>query len=77
LRFQPGQKLPGHRNASRLRIVARRGAGLLEADGFGARVLAAGEAVQLEPNVVHSLEAGAEAWEVQVHLIEGCCPGCA
>lgn len=77
LRFQPGQKLPDHRNGSRLRIVARTGTGMLVVEGLGSRMLSAGEAVQLEPNVVHGLEAGAHAWEVEVHLIEGCCPGCA
>lgn len=77
LRFQPGQKLPDHRNASRLRIVARSGTGLLVIEGLGSRMLSAGEAVQLEPNVVHGLEAGTQAWEVEVHLIAGCCPGCA
>jgi quercetin dioxygenase-like cupin family protein len=77
LRFQPGQKLPDHRNGSRLRIAALAGSGMLMVEGLGTRTLAVGEAVQLEPNVVHSLEAGTEAWEVAVHLIEGCCPGCA
>jgi quercetin dioxygenase-like cupin family protein len=77
LRFLPGQKLPDHRNASRLRIVARSGTGLLMVDGLGSRMLAAGEAVQLEPNVIHGLEAGTHPWEVEVHLIAGCCPGCA
>lgn len=77
LTFQPGQRLPDHRNASRLRIVGREGRGLLVVDGLGARMLAAGQAVQLEPNVVHALEAGAEEWVVEVHLIAGCCPGCA
>jgi quercetin dioxygenase-like cupin family protein len=50
---------------------------MLVVEGLGSRMLAAGEAVQLEPNVVHGLEAGAQAWDVEVHLIEGCCPGCA
>ena len=77
LRFQPGQKLPDHRNGSRLRITARSGTGLLVVEGLGSRMLAAGESVQLEPNVVHALEAGVHAWEVEVHLIAGCCPGCA
>ena len=44
---------------------------------IGARVLMAGESVQLEPNVTHGLEAGDEPWEVSVHLIAACCPGCA
>jgi quercetin dioxygenase-like cupin family protein len=77
LRFQPGQQLPEHRNGSRLRLTGLTGTGVLTIDGLGARMLSAGEAVQLEPNVIHSLEAGTEAWEVAVHLIEGCCPGCA
>lgn len=77
LRFQPGQRLPDHRNGSRVRIVARAGTGLLVVEGLGPRMLAAGESVQLEPNVMHGLEAGAQAWVVEVHLIEGCCPGCA
>lgn len=77
LRFQPGQRLPDHRNGSRLRLTGLTGSGVLTIEGLGARMLSAGEAVQLESNVVHSLEAGTEAWEVAVHLIEGCCPGCA
>lgn len=75
--FRPGQRLPDHRNASRIRIMAVAGSGMITVDGAGTRALGSGEAVQLDANVVHSLEAGSEEWEVQVTLLPACCPGCA
>ncbi len=75
--FQPGQRLPDHRNASRIRIMARSGSGMISIAGMDPRAMGSGEAVQLEANVTHSLEAGSEAWQVEVVLLPACCPGCA
>lgn len=75
--FLAGQRLPDHRNASRIRIMAVAGEGTIVIDGLGARTLRSGEAVQLEANVVHSLEAGSGEWQVEVLLLPACCQGCA
>lgn len=75
--FLPGQRLPDHRNASRIRILAASGEGMITIDGLGTRALRNGEAVQVEANVVHSLVAGAEEWQVEVVLLPACCSGCA
>ncbi|MDX2207732.1 MAG: hypothetical protein SFU57_08835 [Gemmatimonadales bacterium] len=75
--FLAGQRLPDHRNASRIRILAVEGEGMIIIEGLGARTLGGGEAVQLEANVTHSLEACSGEWQVEVVLLPACCPGCA
>jgi quercetin dioxygenase-like cupin family protein len=77
LAFAAGQALPDHRNASRILVSCTAGEGVIDIDGAGPRWLRAGESVQIEASVPHALEAMDIAWEVDVHLIEGRCPGCA
>lgn len=76
LSFQPGQRLPDHRNHSRILISSLSGSGIVRVAGFGDRVLGEGESVQVDPDVLHALEAGEAPWEVEVHLIASCCAGC-
>lgn len=76
IRFEPGQELPVHRNKSRVVITAARGEGTIIVAGDGARVLAAGDTVQLEPDVQHGVVAGNDGLELVVGLVSGCCGSC-
>lgn len=74
--FLPEQALPSHRNAHPIVIEAQEGAGVLTAASCGSRQLVAGDAVQLEPQEVHDVVAGAEGLVLRVRLIAACCDSC-
>lgn len=76
LAFLPGQRLPAHRNHSRILITAVAGSGVVRVAGQDDRVLEQGSSVQIDPDVLHALEAGDGPWDVEVHLIASCCTGC-
>jgi quercetin dioxygenase-like cupin family protein len=76
VRFQPGQRLLDHKNSQRITIMAVHGYGILAVEGSGRRQLHAGEMVQLDPNVVHAVEALDVPLEIQVVLRPNCCGSC-
>lgn len=74
--FAPGQEMPRHRNASRIRITAVRGSGTISVAEGAATAVAEGERVQLDPDVPHTVIAGEDGLEITVHLVAGCCGVC-
>jgi quercetin dioxygenase-like cupin family protein len=74
--FQPGQRLPSHRNASRVVITAVEGNGEITVEGEGSLALPRGAFLQLEPNVEHSVVAGEAGLELVVRLVRNCCEHC-
>jgi quercetin dioxygenase-like cupin family protein len=76
IQFAPGQELPVHRNKSRVVITAARGEGTIIVAGDGARVLTAGDTIQLDPDVPHGVVAGDAGLELVVSLVSGCCGSC-
>ena len=76
LQFDPGQRLPAHRNPSRIVITVVRGDGTMVADGFGPRVLREGEFVQLDAHVAHGVVAGERGLELLVAVTQNCCGSC-
>ena len=52
------------------------GDGILTVAGAGPRAIATGDLVQLDPNVLHSVEAPAGALELRVTLRANCCDSC-
>jgi quercetin dioxygenase-like cupin family protein len=71
----PGQRLPAHRNPSRVAITAVAGSGEITVDGE-VRALPPGTFVQLEPNVEHAVQAGSEGLELAVKQVCNCCEHC-
>jgi len=76
LQFAPGQALPDHRNHARITILVMAGGGILTVAGAGPRTIATGDLVQLDPNVLHSVEAPDGALELRVTLRANCCESC-
>jgi quercetin dioxygenase-like cupin family protein len=76
VRFQPGQRLLDHKNSHRVTIMAVHGHGILTVAGGNPRQIHAGEMVQLDPNVVHAVEALSVPLEIQVVLRPNCCESC-
>lgn len=76
VRFLPGQRLLDHKNSHRIAIMAVHGHGILTVAGVGPRQITAGEMVQLDPNVVHAVEALDVPLEIQVVLRPNCCGSC-
>jgi quercetin dioxygenase-like cupin family protein len=76
VRFEPGQELPSHRNASRIVLTAVHGSGTITVEGIGDRELREGAFVQLDANVTHSVVAGGTGMELLVSLIANCCGNC-
>jgi quercetin dioxygenase-like cupin family protein len=76
MQFEPGQELPTHRNVSRVVITAVRGAGSITVDDAGARILNAGDLVQVGPKAPHSVVAGPDGLELLVVLTPNCCGTC-
>jgi len=74
--FKAGQRLPPHRNASRVVVTAVEGYGEITVEGDGVRELPCGALVQLAPNVEHSVLAGDAGLEVVVQLVTNCCEHC-
>lgn len=74
--FAPGQRLPSHRNSSRLLLTVSAGEGTLSVDDGAPVAIASGSCVQLEPDAPHALEAGAAGMTVEVLLAAACCPSC-
>ncbi|MEO5797820.1 MAG: hypothetical protein ABIZ70_08025 [Gemmatimonadales bacterium] len=74
--FGPWQRLPSHRNASRLLITAIRGSGSFSLSDGTAAPLNSGGIVQVDPDVPHAVAAGEDGLEITVHLIAGCCGVC-
>lgn len=74
--FGPGQKLPVHRNASRILITTVLGSGEFTLADGTVTVLSAGGIVQVDPDVPHAVVAGDDGLEITVHLIAGCCGVC-
>lgn len=74
--FGPSEALPEHRNASRILITVSSGDGELTVEGDAPRALRTGACVQLDPDVPHSLAAGADGMVVEVLLVAACCPNC-
>lgn len=74
--FAEGQELPTHRNVSRILIQVHRGTGTIVIDSDPAEPLASGDLVQIAPNAPHSLVAGDDGLEVEVHLVADCCSSC-
>lgn len=76
VRFEPGQRLPPHRNPARVVITAVAGSGDIAIAGDGMRVLPRGAVVQIDPDVEHSVVAGDRGLELRVELIASCCEHC-
>jgi quercetin dioxygenase-like cupin family protein len=76
LQFAPGQALPDHRNQARITILVVQGRGTLTVAESGPRRIAAGDLVQLDPSVLHSVEASDGALELRVTLRANCCESC-
>ena len=76
LQFTPGQALPDHRNAARITILVMHGHGILTVADAGPRTITGGDLVQLDPNVLHSVEASDGALELRVTLRANCCDSC-
>lgn len=76
VRFAPGQRLLDHKNSHRIAIMAVSGHGILTVAGTDPRQLTAGDVVQLDPNVVHAVEALDVPLEIQVVLRPNCCGTC-
>lgn len=76
LRFAPGQALPDHRNHARITILVMAGRGILTVAEAGPRAFVAGDLVQLDPDVLHSVEASDGALELRVTLRANCCGSC-
>lgn len=76
VRFEPGQELPAHRNASRIVLTAVRGEGTITVEGIGERELREGGFVQLDANVSHAVMAGGTGLELLVALMPNCCGTC-
>jgi quercetin dioxygenase-like cupin family protein len=76
LHFTPGQALPDHRNASRITILVIQGEGILTVAESGPRTIAVGDLVQIDANVVHSVEAPEGPLELRVTLRANCCESC-
>jgi quercetin dioxygenase-like cupin family protein len=74
--FQPGQRLPAHRNPARVVITALEGDGEITIAGDGPRVLPTGAVVQLDPGVEHSIVAGDHGLELRVDRLASCCERC-
>ncbi|MES2305320.1 MAG: hypothetical protein V4558_07425 [Gemmatimonadota bacterium] len=74
--FGPWQRLPTHRNASRILITAVRGSGSFSLSDGTAAALNTGGIVQVDPDVPHAVAAGEDGLEITVHLIAGCCGVC-
>ncbi len=74
--FTAGQELPTHRNASRILIQVHRGTGSITIADDPALPLAASDLVQIIPNAPHSLVAGLDGLEIEVHLVADCCSSC-
>ncbi|MES2123622.1 MAG: hypothetical protein V4503_02925 [Gemmatimonadota bacterium] len=74
--FGPWQRLPTHRNASRILITAVRGSGSFSLSDGIAVALNTGEKVQVDPDVSHAVMAGEDGLEITVHIIAGCCGVC-
>lgn len=74
--FQPGQQLPPHQNAMRVVITAVAGSGVLTIGVDDDRRLQAGDAVRLEPNVLHAVTAGGDGLELLVVRTVSCCGVC-
>lgn len=74
--FKPGQRLPSHRNVSRVVVTAVEGYGEITVEGVGMRELSFGAVVQIEPNVEHSVLAGDAGLEIVVQLVANCCEHC-
>ncbi|MBK7593886.1 MAG: cupin domain-containing protein [Gemmatimonadetes bacterium] len=76
LQFAPGQTLPDHRNHARITILVMAGRGILTVAEAGPRAIVSGDLVQLDPNVLHSVEASDGALELRVTLRANCCDSC-
>jgi quercetin dioxygenase-like cupin family protein len=74
--FSSWQKLPQHRNASRIVITATRGSGSFSTSDGTAAALNAGDVVQVDADVPHAVAAGEDGLEITVHLIASCCGVC-
>lgn len=74
--FKPGQRLPAHRNVSRVVVTAIEGSGEIMVEGAGMRELPLGAVVQIEPNLEHSVLAGDAGLELVVQLVANCCEHC-
>lgn len=74
--FAPWQKLPPHRNASRIVITPIRGSGSFSTSEGVAAALKVGDAIQLDPDVMHSVAAGEDGLDITVYLIAACCGTC-
>lgn len=74
--FAAGQELPRHQNSSRILITAVSGSGTISLSDGPPTALAAGDLVQLDPDLPHAIAAGDDGLEITVHLIAGCCGVC-